>query len=630
MRNFIALLLVSLALPLHAAGLKLASPFADHMVLQRDQPIHIWGDADPNSSIKVNIAGDEVTTQAAPDGHWDAALKPLSAGGPHRLTVTAADKTVTLEDILIGDCWLCSGQSNMAMPLKECDDADTVAKQADRHPSLRLCTVGKGWNAKPQTKADIKWRTATPDTAKNFSAVAWYFASELLTDPALASIPIGLIDSSVGGTTCEGWIPNPALEKFDPKDLHDSMFGIKPGMLYNGMIAPLGRLPLKGVIWYQGEGNADHPDTYPKFLSTMIQQWRDQFAAPDLPFIIIQLPDFAPGNLHWQWIREAQAKAVADTPHTAFTLSINTTDGFDLHPKQKHEIGRRAALLARHDVYQQTIPARGPVFKSATAEDKTIRVTFDTAGRGLASSDPAGEIRGFAIAGDDGQYRFATGTIDGADSVLLRAVSVPAPKTVRYAWAGIPNSTLVTRGGDSLPAAPFRTDTLPPPDFELQKQPAARRIATSTYDITIAGDGQITSLVVRGKQFLSNAPGPAGGTSIPVFFGAKSLPNIQELGPNQLSCGDPQVTLLLTFHSDEMEWTLTNRSKDALNFRIALNSQVKITSEKDAQPVTVTRGKVTLQITGIESTADSEDGKFLQLPLKPNSEKHLLLKVQKP
>lgn len=288
-----------------------------------------------------------------------------------------------------------------------------------------ICTAGKGWTASPSPSADIKWRTSSPETALNFSAVGYYFAIELLKDPKLAGVPIGVIDSSVGGTTCEGWIPNDTLARFDAKDLHDSMFGIKPGMLYNAMIAPLGRLGLKGVVWYQGEGNANQPGTYAKFLTT------------------------------------SQA---------ALAVAIGTNDGFN--PKQNREIGRRLALLARRDAYQENLIPSGPSFKEAKMEGQAIRVIFDTKGDGLASSD--GTVRGFALAGEDGQYRFADASIEG-DSVIVKCGDISSPKSVRYAWAGVPSATLTNKTG--LPAAPFRTDQQAPGGIEIQKQPVVRHLA---------------------------------------------------------------------------------------------------------------------------------------------------------
>ena len=321
---------------------------------------------------------------------------------------------------------------------------------------------------------------------------------------------------------CEAWVPKEALAGFAPADLRVSLFGAGPSGLYNAMIAPLGQAPIKGVVWYQGESNADRPGTYPKLLAALIAAWRDRFETPDLPFVVIQLPDWAAGSggLSWAWLREAQAEAVRAIPHTSLAVGINTTDGFDLHPRQKAEVGRRAALLALRDAYGRPIIASGPVFRQARVEGGSLRVTFDTAGDGLASRG-GGPVRGFAIAGADGQYLYADAAIEG-DAVVLRSEEVPAPKTVRYAWAGVPDATLANRSG--LPAAPFRTDGFPPPDADVQRQPVARHVRMKAYEVTIAGTGSVTSLGVGGKQFLSNALGGAGGTSVPGWLGPAPWP----------------------------------------------------------------------------------------------------------
>ena len=621
---FCVILLVGLAASLQAADLKLASFFGDHMVLQRDRKIPVWGVAESNAMVVVTIATQRTTTTAGIDGRWQTDLASMPAGGPYTLMVASGNKTTSLKDVLFGDVWLCSGQSNMQMPVKECVPAEQDATVTNR-PELRLCTVPKGWNGKPQTSADIKWATCTPDSARNFSAVAYFFASELLKDSALKNVPIGVIDSSFGGTTCEGWIPQSALADFSTNDLHNSMFGIKPAMLYNSMIAPLGEAALKGVIWYQGESNSGHPDTYVRLLTTMIAEWREQFEQPELPFFIIQLPDYASqwDGFYWPWEREAQAKVVQSTPNTALVVGIDTTDGFNLHPKQKLEIGRRTALLVRRNVYHENIVARGPIFKNASVAGSTIRVTFDTGGDGLTNS-ATGAIRGFAIAGEHGAYRFANATIEG-DTVILQCPQVRSPKTVRYAWAGVPDSNLVNHSG--LPAAPFRTDNLSPDNIEVQREPVSHQVTTSAYHISIDGNGMVTSLITQGAQFISNEPGMAGGTSIPVMFGSRQLSNIQNLGPKILACSDNNVTLLFKFQEKTMDWILTNSGKDEIKFNIALSPQAVVDRQSDSAVVTVTRKKSSFTIDGIDSISDSEDGKVLHVVVKGGTSKQLSLNL---
>jgi sialate O-acetylesterase len=618
--------------PSRAAGppaLKLGAPFGNDMVLQRDAKNCVWGDGTAGAEVRVSIGGQDITTSVDGEGRWKAYLKPLSAGGPHALEVRSGDATVTVNRVLVGDVWLCSGQSNMAMALRQCDGGEEEAKHADRFPRLRLCTVAKGANAKPQTSADIKWRPASNDSAREFSGVAFFFASELLKDPALADVPIGVIDSSYGGTMCEAWIPPDLLATFEAKQLRPSLFGHGPAHLYNAMIAPLGPTAIRGVVWYQGESNSDRPEQYVKLLTTMMSGWRKQFDDPSLPFIIVQLPDWAfrSGNLHWSWIREEQEKAVLATPGAMLATAINTTDGFNLHPKEKREVARRAAMLARHNVYKEDgVVARGPVFKDAKVEGPRVRVSFDAGDDGgLASTLGGSAVRGFALAGADGHYRFAEAAIEG-NTVVVRCENVPEPKTVRYAWAGVPRSTLTNRSG--LPALPFRTDKLAPTaDVEVQRQPSDRRLVTSTYEITIDCYGRVSSLGVRGKQFLSNGLGADGGTSIPGFFGPRPLYEIAELGPDLVSFGDTQVTLTLAFQDDAMTWTLTNAQKDDVTFRIAMAPQVNVSAIKKDEPLKLSRGRSALLVGGIEAVSDSEEGKVLQVKVRGNAQKRITFTV---
>jgi sialate O-acetylesterase len=607
-RFALGIALLSLAAPLQAAELKLASFFGNQMVLQRERPICVWGEGETNAQVRVSLATWEDTATVGSDGHWQARLAPLPAGGPYRLTVFSGGHTIVLNDILLGDVWLCSGQSNMQMPVKECAPAEQEATLAER-PRLRLCAVAKGSNAKPQSSVDIRWRTCTPESARDFSAVGYFFACELLKDPKLADLPVGLIDSSFGGTACEGWIPQAALSSFSPDQLHDSMFGLKPASLYNAMIAPLGHAAVKGVLWYQGESNSAHPGSYPRLFATLAAEWRKQFEDPQLPFFVVQLPEYVKlwEGFYWPWEREAQAEAVRAVPYSALVLALNTTDGFDLHPKQKLEVGRRLALRVRHDVYREDIVAGGPVFRDAQLEGSTVRVRFDTGGDGLASSSPDG-VQGFALAGDDGSYHFARARLDG-DAVVLQCDEVPRPKTVRYAWGAVPNANLINRSG--LPAAPFRNDHLPYANVEVQKEPISRRVSTSAYSIVINGEGVVTSLVAGDAQFISNQPGMAGGSSIPGFWGPRSLADIRDLGPMLLACSDDQVTLRMAFEERAMEWGITNRSKDAIRFQLALSPGVSVSDSNPKERVVLKQGNAVLTIEGFDSVTNTAAGRIL-------------------
>ena len=614
------ILVVLCACGLAKAEIRLPKIFGSNMVIQRGQAARVWGKCNPNAIVLVKLGLQSATATAQADGSWQVVLEPVAVGGPYTLIASSEGTTTTLTNVLCGDLWLCSGQSNMQWPLKDVDPSEQQAALVEL-PRLRLCSVAKTPSSQPLWSADIQWRACTPESAREFSAVACFFASQLLKDPALANVPIGLVDSSFGGTTCEGWIPQPALARFAAKDLHDSMFGIKPANLYNGMIAPLGHTAFKGVVWYQGESNSAHPETYPALLATMVSEWRQQFGQRALPFLIVQLPEYA--NLwegfYWPWIREMQAKAVQSISNAALVVGIRTTDGFNLHPREKLEIGRRAALAARKLAYGETVVASGPVFKDASLGGSTIRVRFDTGGDGLSSASDEG-IQGFGLAGADGEYRFANAKIEG-ESVVVASPEVTQPRTVRYAWAAMPQATLINQSG--LPAAPFRTDALPCSNVELQKQRVTRRVATSTYEIVIDPNGMAASLVFRGAQFLSNEPGAAGGTSIPGFWGPRTLTTIHELGPRLVSCSDEEVTLRMAFEENAMQWAITNGGKEPITFQIALSPHVKVTSPVKDGKIAITRGAAVLNLAGLDTITNTPTGAILLSNIKPGSAKSI-------
>jgi sialate O-acetylesterase len=607
------------------AALKLGALFQDHMVVQRDQPIHVWGAADQGATVDVRLGPRWAEAKADASGRWQVVLEPLPAGGPLVLRASSDHKITEILDVLVGDVWLCSGQSNMQMTLKESVGGPAAADASGTLKNLRLATVGRKASANPETMCAIRWREPSPDASRDFSAVGFYFAAALRADPSLAGVPLGVVDSSFGGSMCEAWIPKEALTKFNPADLRRSLFGTEPSGYFNAMIAPLTRNAIRGVVWYQGESNADRPGQYPELLGALIRSWRERFAVPELPFVVIQLPDWVPGSdgLSWAWIREAQAKAVSATPHTALALGVRTTDGHNLHPREKAEIGRRAALYALRNVYDRPVVASGPSFKSARPEGGTLRVEFDAADGGLTTYDGR-PPRGFAVAAADGKYFYADAVV-ASNSVLLKCDAVPAPRSVRYAWSGAPDANLTDRSG--LPAAPFRTDTLVPPDVDVQHRPVPRHVRTKAYEVTIDGTGSVTSLGIGGKQFLSNALGGAGGTSVPGWLGNRELADVHEPGPGQILCGDSEVELLLEFAEASMSWTITNRSPNAIKFRIALAPQATVSNQGSSDAITLSRGSASLVITGVATVSKSEDGAVAETPIAARSSKTLTLRV---
>jgi len=562
---------------LHAADFKLASIFSDGMVVQRNQPVPVWGEGNPNSQVDVQLGDQKATANVSSDGRWQVALNPLPVGGPYVLQASSEGATLSVRDVMSGDVWLCSGQSNMQFGLKESVGGAKAIADASQYPNLRLLEVSKSASRNPNPSQGGKWVRAAPETAASFSAVAYYFATELLKDPALAKVPMGLIDSSFGGTAIEGWIPKDGLTDVQPQQMSGSMFNIGPSTLYNGMIFPLSPCGLSGVLWYQGESNAGKPELYEQLLTTLITQWRQVWANPKLPFFIVQLPPFSGkfGGDYYTGLREAEAKVAEKVPGVGLAVTLGTTDGSNLHPTNKQPVGKRLALLALRDVYHEKIVAQGPIQQSVDIQGPVVRVKFDTGGESLVSRS-GDELNGFALAGSDGIYQFASATIDG-DSVVLRSDRVPDPKTVRYAFAGVPDADLYN--SDGLPAAPFRTDDLPIKNMEFDQQPADRTLSTAAYDLTISGGGKITSLQVGNHQFFSNGFGATSGTSIPAMFGPSDLGNIKELGPNSISCNGSDFFLEITCDDTGMVWHMQNKGDRGTDFHIALAPWVVATQQ---------------------------------------------------
>ncbi len=576
-----------------SAAVEFEAAFSSHMVIQRDAPIMLSGKGSPGADITISINAVEISARVSDDGSWSVEFPPMKAGGPHTFKAVENNESVTLNDVLCGDVWLCSGQSNMQMNLHEViGGEEAMANAATRH-EIRILTMPRGGADKPKMDFDARWQTPSAETVKDFSAVAWFFALHLKDDPTLADVPLGIVNSSFGGTAIEAWMPVDSFPDIPKDQISASMFGIPSGSLFNGMIAPLTGLRIKGAVWYQGESNSGQPEVYAKLLENLIDQWRTAFHQSELPFFIVQLPSFdgKMGGYDFSWLREAEARACGETENAWLAVTYDTTDGRDLHPLEKEEIGRRLSLLARREVYQSPVIASGPAFKDATIQDHRMRVTFDDRD-GLTTRDGKPPV-GFAIAGSDGDYRLAKATLTGA-TVVLENPAVPSPVTVRYAWGGLPSGNLVNRNG--LPVAPFRTDSFAPEKISLQALPVIHRIETPNYQLTTGDNGQIVSLIIHGKQFLSNEPN--GGTRIPDGWGPRNFPTTEVLGPHRLKTSDSIGSLEIAARDDAMEWILRNDRDSPIEFRVTLTPLAKVES-LDSGAV-ISRDEVKLQITGVE------------------------------
>lgn len=428
--------------------------FSDGAVLQRDAKVPIWGTADDGEEVSVRF-GDREAKATAKDGKWRVELEPLKANGtPATLTIKGTN-TVEVADVLVGDVWVCGGQSNMEWPLQASDAPESAISAAD-DAKLRLFTVPRKGEARPQSDVQGNWSKASPETVRGFTAVGYFFGRDLRK---ALDVPIGLISSNVGGTEAERWTSRKALES-DPK-LKDLAARTNVSDLTNAMIAPLSPLAIKGAIWYQGESNAGRAKQYRRLLPLMIKDWRENFSGGDFPFIQVQLAPFMkiteePGESGWAELREAQRLITHDARNVGMVVITDVGDEADIHPRKKQPVGSRLALAARRLAYgDKDLVAFGPEFESLKVEGDRAILRFKDIGGGLVAKD--GPLKGFAIAGEDRKYVNADATIEG-DTVVVSSPKVEKPVAVRFGWANYPVVNLWNKEG--LPATPFQTDDL--------------------------------------------------------------------------------------------------------------------------------------------------------------------------
>jgi sialate O-acetylesterase len=449
------------------ADVKLASVFTDHCVLQCDQPVPVWGRAEPGGEVAVEFAGQKKTAKADDGGTWRVTLDPLPASAEPR--VLSANKQ-TIKDVLVGEVWLCSGQSNMAMPLRSSANSEAEIARADL-PRLRMFTAPHRVELNPQSDCAGKWEVCSSNTAGSFSAVGYYFGRELHRE---LKVPIGLLHSSWGGTPAEAWLSLEGLRSesvlraaLEKREKATSLNGIKrpelfPTTLYNGMIAPLATFRMRGVIWYHGGANASGRSAfnYRRTLPALIGDWRRHWAQGEFPFYIVQLANIGEPandpnrNSPYAMVRESQLKSLAVT-NTALAVAIDLGESGDKHPKNKQDVGRRLSLLALAKTYGKSIAYSGPLYDGMKVEGSTIRIRLRHADGGLVATG-GGKLARFAIAGVDRKFAWADAVIDG-DTVIVASPQVSKPVAVRYAWADNPSGcNLANKSG--LPASPFRTD----------------------------------------------------------------------------------------------------------------------------------------------------------------------------
>ncbi|HEY1686258.1 MAG TPA: sialate O-acetylesterase [Tepidisphaeraceae bacterium] len=633
-KYFFSLMIVfiSIASQFAFAGLKLGSTFSDNMVLQREQNVIVWGEADPRKVVQIQLGEETASATADGAGHWKATLKPLPVGGPYSAKISSESESIGLKDILSGDVFLCAGQSNMQFGVGEDVEAEQIKAEARAMPNLRLLSIPKFGADKPTYLVDAHWMTSDTPELEHFSAVAVHMGLALSHDPKLADVPIGLIDSSFGGTAAEGWVPVPTLAGFSKDQFSQSMFNLPAGSLYNNMIAPLGPLTLKGVVWYQGESNAGKPQFYAAIMHDLIVQWRKQFRRDDLPFIIVQLPAFVDtyGGYPFTWLRDAQRRIVRENPGTGLVVSIDTTKGFNLHPREKGEIGRRAALQARRLAYRESIVADGPTVKSVVRDGDAMRITFDTHDGALVLHGDTRHALGFALAGEDRVFHFVGATLQGDDTVMARCSDVPDPRFVRYAWAAVPICNVYNSSG--LPAGPFRTDDFPPTaPIEIKPVVPSRHVVTDLYDVTITGNGDLASIGVDKQQFISNDLDGGGAANFPGFFGPRQLQNAVEKTSDTLCFSD--LGLRETYHFSETSLTiriqnLSKNSKDKVGFHLRLARGVHVAAQDKG--FDLSRGHGHVRVSGADSVKeDANGGGNVDLNIEGNASRTIVFDFSK-
>jgi len=500
---FVILLLVNAGAAL--ADIKLPAVISDNMVLQGNKKVSIWGWAEPGEEVMAGVSWHRMrwAVTADKDGRWMFKMNSPKTGGPYEMTISGKN-TITVKNIMVGEVWVGSGQSNMQMSVQ----ASANAKQeisAANYPNIRLFTVTRKVATEPQSDCVGSWTLCSPQTVPGFSAVAYYFGRELHKK---LDVPIGLIHTSWGGTPAEAWTRREILEKeadaapilarYDDvvakypqakKEYEQKIVEWKeavekakaegektprrpgaprgpehyhsPAGLYNAMIAPLIPYGIGGAIWYQGESNASRAYQYRKLFPAMIKNWRNDWGQGDFPFLFVQLANYLaidpePADSMWAELREAQLMTLA-LPNTGMAVIIDIGEADNIHPKNKQDVGKRLALWALARSYGKELVYSGPIYKSMKIKGNEIILYFDHVGGGLvaASDEP---LKGFAIAGADRKFVWADAKING-DNIVVSSGKVSAPAAVRYAWADNPVCNLYNEEG--LPASPFRTDNWP-------------------------------------------------------------------------------------------------------------------------------------------------------------------------
>ena len=447
------------------AKVTLPKMFSDGMVMQRETNANLWGTAKASATVKITTSWDGKTyeAKAGKDGKWKTAIATPKAGGPYSITLTDGEQTV-LDNILIGELWLCSGQSNMEMPMKGFKNqpvenaVEDILHSADKE--LRLFTVKRNSQFAPVDTVSGKWSEAAPASVREFSATAYHFGRELRR---ILGVPVGLIVTSWGGSACEAWMRADWLKAFPDAKIPASADDIKsknrtPTVLYNGMLHPLIGITMRGVIWYQGEDNVPRYKTYADMLSTMVRGWRTEWGQGDFPFYFCQIAPYDYSLIDWTTnsalLREQQSKAELMIPNSGMAVLMDAGLEYGIHPRKKHLAGMRLALLALKKTYGvEGITAESPYFRDVTFQNDTAVVRFNRADMWVYGSNGLKSDL-FEVAGEDRVFHPAKAWIERS-KVYVKSDEVKHPVAVRYAFKDWVCGDLYC---DGLPVSSFRTD----------------------------------------------------------------------------------------------------------------------------------------------------------------------------
>ena len=496
-----------------AGETKTPAIIGNNMVLQQNHLNPIWGWDNPGQTVEVLISDQSHQGRADQNGYWKITLNPMEASTAPKTITIQGSSSLKYENILIGEVWLCSGQSNMGWSVGQSDDNDLESMGA-KYPNLRLISVPQVGTQKPQNDFNGKWEATTPKTAINFSAVGYFFGRRL---HQILDVPVGLIDNAWGGSACEAWIPRDRLKKlavakpymdqwekteksFDfsklkkaydeklkvwqakavaarkaakpepagrPRPPRNLMTGQhRPANLYNGVLNPIIGYGIKGAIWYQGESNSNRAHAYREVFPLMIQSWRDLWKQGDFSFYWVQLADYQneqnePVSENWPELREAQTLTLDKLKNVGEAVIIDIGEGRDIHPRNKQTVANRLLRNALVKDYGYDLPHQSPRYKDMVIQGKKVTVTFDHVGAGLYCFDTREPV-GFAICGKDQKFVWAEAKLIGKDTVEVWSDKIKEPTAVRYAWMNNPVCNLFRKDGSvTLPVTPFRTDDFP-------------------------------------------------------------------------------------------------------------------------------------------------------------------------